>query len=188
MNFKQYQNIIFDFDETLATIIIDWSPWYEEVANIFRKYQPDFQDANSITMQIVSQFITKYGQPLRDAYLAFSRDFESKTYQGYYKNQPALDLLQTLHQQNKNLYLLTSNTKATILPILSELGIANYFAKIITLDDVTNIKPNPMPFELIYTQGQNKNQYLMIGDSSSDRGFAQNAGITFLDVDDLEKN
>lgn len=188
MDFKQYQDIIFDFDETLATIIIDWSPWYEKVANIFRKYQPDFQDDDGITMQMVSQFITRYGQPLREAYLAFARDFERKTYQGYQKNQAALDLLQTLHQQNKNLYLLTSNTKATILPILSELDISSYFNKIITLDDVTNIKPSAVPFELIYSKDKSKNQYLMIGDSSSDRGFAENADIAFLDVDDIETN
>lgn len=38
MNFDQYQHVIFDFDKTLVTIIMDWSPWCEGVAKIVRKY------------------------------------------------------------------------------------------------------------------------------------------------------
>lgn len=185
MNFDQYQHVIFDFDETLATIIMDWSPWYEGVAEIVRKYQPSFDDANNLQMQSVSEFINQYGQSFRDEYVNFEIDLENKNYQSYKIIQKTLDLLQEFHKQNKNLYLLTSNSRVTVLPILEELKITNHFKKIFTLDDVRNFKPSPIPFELIYVEGSDKKQYLMVGDSVSDKGFAQNAGINYLDVDDI---
>lgn len=185
MNFDQYQHVIFDFDETLATIIMDWSPWYEGVAKIVQKYQPSFDNANNLHMQSVSEFINQYGQSFRDEYVNFEIDLENKNYQSYKIIQKTLDLLQEFYKQNKNLYLLTSNSKVTVLPILEELKIADYFTKIVTLDDVRNFKPSPIPFESIYVEGNNKKQYLMVGDSVSDKGFAQNAGIDYLDVDDI---
>jgi HAD superfamily hydrolase (TIGR01549 family) len=133
-------------------------------------------------MQSVSEFINQYGQAFRDEYVNFEIELEKKNYQSYKIIQKTLDLLQEFYQQNKNLYLLTSNSRATVLPILEELKITNDFNKIITLDDVRNLKPSPIPFELIYVEGSDKKQYLMIGDSVSDKGFAQNAGIDYLDV------
>ncbi len=185
MNFDQYQHVIFDFDETLATIIMDWSPWYKGVAEIVRKYQPSFDDVNNLSMQSVSEFINQYGQSFRDEYVNFEINLEKKNYQSYKIIQKTLDLFQKFHKQNKNLYLLTSNSKITVLPILEELKITNHFTKIVTLDDVRNFKPSPIPFELIYVEGNDKKQYLMVGDSVSDKGFAQNVGIDYLNVRDF---
>lgn len=186
MNFDQYNHIIFDFDETLATIVMDWSPWYEGVAAIIKKYQPSFNGkASDLQMQSISQFINKYRKPFRDDYAKFEISLEQKNYKSYKIIQKTLDLFREFHRQNKKLYLLTSNSKTTVLPILKELEIVDCFTKIVTLEDVENFKPSPSPFKLIYTENNNKKEYLMVGDSLSDKGFAENVGIDYLDVKDF---
>lgn len=185
MDFNQYNHIIFDFDQTLVSLLIDWSSWQEGVAAIINKYDSSFNEAKSLHSHSITKFIDKYGKTFRDDYINFGLNLEQKNYSGYEIINKTMTLLKTMHQQNKNLYLLTSNSAETVLPILEELKITDYFNKIITANDVENVKPSPSPFKLIYTEGNNKNQYLMIGDSISDRGFAENIGIDYLDVADF---
>ena len=110
---------------------------------------------------------------------------EQDHYQGYAIIPEAMALLEQLYQENKQLYLLTSNCREVVLPILDELKITGYFRKIITVGDVPNIKPSIAPFALI-DDGSPKTDYLMVGDSASDRGFAENVGIEYLDVADIK--
>jgi HAD superfamily hydrolase (TIGR01549 family) len=185
MNFNQYHYFIFDFDQTLVLLLIDWSSWQEGVAAIIKKYDSSFNEAKSLHSHSIAEFIDKYGKTFRDDYVNFGIDLEQKNYSGYKVISKTMTLLKTMNQQNKSLYLLTSNSAETVLPILEELKITGYFKKIITTNDVENIKPSPNPFKLIYTEDNNKNQYLMIGDSISDKEFAKNVDIDYLDVTDF---
>ena len=36
-------HIIFDLDETIVTLNIDWSEWYEQCDVVIQKYEPDFK-------------------------------------------------------------------------------------------------------------------------------------------------
>jgi len=130
------------------------------VATIIKKYDSNFNEAKSLRSHSIAKFIDKYGKAFRDDYVNFGLNLEQKNYSGYEIINKTMALLKTMHQQNKNLYLLTSNS-------------------------AENVKPSPSPFKLIYTEDNNRNQYLMIGDSISDRGFAENIGIDYLDVADF---
>ena len=184
MNFKRYKHIIFDFDQTLATLLMDWSSWQPGVVSVIKKFEPDFDENTDLHMYDIHRFINQYGPAFRDDYVDFEVAMEKATYHGYQLITPTFNLLQTCHQQNKKLYLLTSNSKEIVLPILKELQITNYFTNIITLEDVANVKPDPMAFSLIVQAEAeiNKSQYLMIGDSISDKEFARNAGIDYFDI------
>jgi HAD superfamily hydrolase (TIGR01549 family) len=187
MDFKQYKHVIFDFDETLATLIVDWKFWHTDIVPIIKKYEPDFDEAlaASLDMSSVHQFIDKYGQSFRRDYVDFEISIEQKHYHGYKIIDQSLALLKKFHQQNKTIYLLTSNSREIVLPILQEMRIADYFARIITVNDVENVKPSPAPFKLIKDEKIALDQYLMVGDSVNDSGFAKNVGIAYLDVKDL---
>lgn len=185
MDFKPYKNIIFDFDETLATLIVDWQFWHQGIVPIIKKYEPDFDENTNLHMYAIHQFINKYGKDFRDDYVNFEISLEQKNYKTYKLIDKSFKLLQELHGKNKNLYLLTSNCREVVLPILKELKIEDYFVKTIMANDVENFKPSPAPFKLIGNENSDKSQYLMIGDSVSDREFAQNVEIDYLDVKDL---
>lgn len=185
MDFKPYENIIFDFDETLATLIVDWKWWHTDIIPIIKKYEPDFDENSKLNMYNIHQFTNKYGKSFRDDYVNFEISLELKHYKTYKLIDKSFKLLQELHQQNKSLYLLTSNSREIVLPILKELKIEDYFVKTIMANDVENFKPSPAPFKLIASGETDHSQYLMVGDSINDREFAQNVGIDYLDVKDF---
>ena len=177
--------IIFDFDKTLATLRIEWQFWHEPIKQLITTYEPGFDPTTELDMSSIHTFIEKYGEKFRDAFVKIETTVEQNHYQGYIVIPQALALLQQLHRQDKQLYLLTSNSREVVIPILDELQITGYFKKIVTVSDVPNIKPSIAPFALIH-DGSPKTDYLMVGDSVSDRGFAQNVGIKYLDVQEIE--
>ncbi len=178
------QHIIFDFDKTLATLQVEWQFWHAQIIPLIKKYQPEFDPNTPLDMSSIHDFIEQYGKPFRDAFVQMETQLELEHYQGYTANQSALALLQQLVQQQKSCYLLTSNCREVVLPILDELNITQSFKKIITVGDVPNIKPSNAPFKLIH-DGSPKSEYLMIGDSVSDSGFATTVGIAYLDVREI---
>jgi len=180
-----YSHIIFDFDETLATLQIDWSHWHAQIVPLLQKYDPSVTDASDLNMFHINILITRYGEVFRDEFVAFEQRIEQAHYHGYRVIKPSLQLLRDLHHQGKTLYLLTSNCRQVVEPILEELQIKGFFQKIVTVNDVENLKPSPAPWQLIAETESDKSQFLMIGDSASDSGFAANVGIDYLDVRDL---
>jgi phosphoglycolate phosphatase-like HAD superfamily hydrolase len=182
-----YSHVIFDFDDTLAKLLIDWPKWKIEIAKLIQNYQTDFtlERATALNHFVINQYITRYGDTFRSDFIRVSAQAEKDNYHGYRIINEGMNLLEKLHRAEKDLYLLTSNCRLVIDPVLEELSITKHFKKIITTDEVDNLKPTSAPFKLIYEQGRPLSDYLMIGDSSSDSGFAKSAGIDYLDVRDI---
>jgi phosphoglycolate phosphatase-like HAD superfamily hydrolase len=90
--------------------------------------------------------------------------------------------LERLQQVENTLFLLTSNCREVVEPILEELQINTNYKKIVTVNDVENLKPSAAPFKLIREDEVELKKYLMIGDSKNDSGFAKAVGIAYLDV------
>jgi hypothetical protein len=44
---KDKRHVIFDFDQTLATLLIDWSAWREKMKEFFSSYRIDFDTVES---------------------------------------------------------------------------------------------------------------------------------------------
>jgi phosphoglycolate phosphatase len=66
-------------------------------------------------------------------------------------------------------------------PLLQDLGLADYFEVIICGDDITKIKPDPMPLLTAAQRMQvDPQQSLMIGDSSNDVKAARAAGFQII--------
>lgn len=185
MTYNHYRHIIFDFDETLATLLIDWSYWDKAVLELLGKYGELPPADTQLNMYHIHQYIERYGKQFRDDFVTLEQRIEKEQYRGYQPIAPSLAFLHALHEQGKQLYLLTSNCRATIEPILEELGIKTWFHTIVTVDDVENLKPTQAPWKLIGNAHSDKAEYLMVGDSTSDSGFARNNEIAYLHVDEI---
>lgn len=136
-------------------------------------------------MHALHQLIERYGQDFRQDYLVTEIDLETKHSHGYEVIDSSFNLLKKFIGEKKDLYLVTSNCQEVVLPILKELKIATNFQKIVTANDVTNFKPSIEPFKLINNDQIEEKEWLMVGDSQSDREFAQNLKIDYLDVRDI---
>lgn len=177
-------HLIFDFDETLAWLKIDWPQRYQALTEIYQTYEADY-DYESQQFDIgYNQYARKYGAEFAKKIDEFYQAFELEHLSEIEPYPELVSLIKKWAQDGTyQLYLYTSNTRPTIESALTKLGLENCFSKTVTRSDVQLIKPDPEGFGLIYEPGQDKEQYLMVGNSSSDEGMAQAAGIDFYEVD-----
>jgi phosphoglycolate phosphatase len=91
---------------------------------------------------------------------------------------PALDYLRS---KNYRLGCVTNKARAFTLPLLTELGVADYFEVFVCGDDTARKKPDPLP--LLYAAEQLQiipEHALMLGDSKSDVLAARAAGFQII--------
>jgi putative hydrolase of the HAD superfamily len=178
-------HIIFDFDATLFLLILPWANWYEGLKAELRKYDTRIWDEYESKMisqaEMQNKYMQNHGEAVRSFMNEHSRAFESEQ---LVRHEPNTDLLEVLKQlQDKELFIWSSNTFDTIQRVLSETNMLHYFENIITRDKVQFIKPQPDGFLLIRKPDISTDRYLMVGDSSHDRGAAEAAGIDFYLTD-----
>ncbi len=179
-------DVIFDFDETLVHLLVDWSRWSHRLYELFHSKDPQLQALNPNEQQIQNAFRKKYGDELRDRIVQINYEAERNDMHGYNILSPQFDWLSEL--KNKfTLYLWTSNDNRTIIPLMQKLTIDQYFKTVITGNDVYCIKPEIDGFRKINTEQKSLESFIMIGDSTSDSGVAKNAGIDFIHVSTIKK-
>jgi phosphoglycolate phosphatase-like HAD superfamily hydrolase len=185
--FQQYlqkygkREVIFDFDETISTLLINWAEWDRAVSQVLQKFDPAFVPLGIIEAVQQNTFMQRFGKKFRDDLLHTTCNYEKKLLSGHRVNPVALALIEKARLV-ANLHIWTSNHLKTIYPILQELHLDNAFKRIIARGNVTFIKPHPEGFYLIFEKSNPKSAYLLIGDSKKDEEAAKNAGIDFLNI------
>ncbi len=175
------RKVIFDFDETISTLLIDWTKWDKAVGQVLQKYDPAFIPPDVIEAVQQNTFMQRFGKKLRDDLLHTTYKYEKELVSGHRVNPVALALIEKARSV-ANLYIWTSNHAGTIHPILQELHLDNAFKRIIARDDVTFIKPHPEGFYVLFDEVSPKSTYLLIGDSKKDEEAAKSARIDFLNI------
>lgn len=196
MNIKEFEiylkeggkkHIIFDLDETLLTLLIDWNNWMKEMKEIFSQCNVELTSAKSSYAtypEAQNNCIKKFGSKLRNKIVEINYKNEKKYFSGY-KLSPITPSLLDLAKKYAKLYIWTSNDERTVAPILDELNINELFEKIVYRNSVVYVKPDPEGFYLINGNGNSIADYLLIGDSDADKGAAIEAGIDFLNIREI---
>ncbi len=177
---KSYDYILFDWDGCLAKTL-------DLILDLYRQLFIEF-DLPRTDQQLISiwgdwrgplqlgiseddllKWIEKYKSGLK------SRSPEVELYDG------VKEMLQKLKENGKRLALLSSSEKASIEPALDRHNVRKYFEVFLYADDVQHHKPDPEIIEktLRLLKGI-REKAIIIGDSKSDLGAAQNAGIDSL--------
>lgn len=177
-------DIIFDFDETLATLDIDWGAWEKAMTTHIREYEPTF--STSYSQGELNALTRKSGKEFRDKVIKVNATAEKQNYKGYTVNEIAVELLKACAKVSR-VHLWTSNDLRTVGPLLIEMKIDRYFATTIFSGDVMYLKPDPIGFEKINIANQQAEKFVFVGDSAADRGAAEALGMKFVDVRDLEE-
>lgn len=176
------KHVIFDLDETLVTLKINWNFWIEDMVNLFNKYGITHNNSDFAISE--NELIKKYGNDMRKKITEINYRHEKKYFSGYIKHTNILEILNFVYEK-ADLHLWTSNDKRTIMPVLQELKIDNYFKTIVTRNDVEFIKPDPSGFKIINKSSSSLYEFIFIGDSSADKGAALGAGIEFMHVSEF---
>lgn len=175
------KHLIFDFDETIAKIEIDWSFYFEKTGEIFAKFDPSRQHPAFKNFDQSNEFIKKYGAKVAALIKPVIEDFEISFNQGLTPYAELIDFIK--NAQEYQLAVCSSNSRRMVVDSLKKLGIKDKFNQIVTRDEVTYIKPDPEGFSLIYDPAVPKEDYLMIGNSHADKGMAEAVGIDFYLVE-----
>lgn len=175
-------DIIFDFDETLCTLHIDWGRWSRYMMPLFERYENG--PVHPLSHTGLNELTKKHGRAFRDEVIAANIVAERQFYHGYTTHDTVLELLRRL-SRHARVHLWTSNCRETVEPVLEELSIRKLFTQTVYYNDVMYIKPDNHGLSCITASSYNPDQYLFIGDSASDEGAAQKSGIRFVHVDVL---
>ena len=178
-------HIIFDFDATLFLLVLPWANWKEglkiELVKIDATIWDEYESGSLNIAGLQNKYLNNHGQTVRDFMNNHSASFEMESLEQY---KPNTDLISTLNELNHvHKFVWSSNALPVIQMVLEETGLVDKFEKIVTRQDVEFIKPSPDGFYKIYDESVPKSAYLMVGDSSHDRGGAEAAGIDFYLTD-----
>ncbi len=172
-------DIVFDFDMTIAKMDIDWNGWHTGIAQVYALFDQKHGYARGASpFGIYNEMAAKYGDRLVEAVRIFNAEYERIHTKGFIPSKGLVRFIPSI--ADKRLYIFSSNSRNTVENGLSQLGLRKYFRQIISRDEVRLLKPNPEGFAVIEGFAQRKESFLMIGDSSSDREAARNAGIEFF--------
>lgn len=184
---KKY--IIFDFDKTIASIVVDWKKWHLGAGEIFKKYEPTFvKHLNGEKIyHLQNDMFKKYGNDLKSEIDTFTRDFEATEVKGIEPILKTIELIKDMYKRGKSLYIWSSNDSVLVEKSIKELNIYHEFNFLVTRDNVDLLKPETSGFDKHLANLDNDlDKFLMVGDSDSDSGAASSCGIHYLDVKDIE--
>jgi len=188
MNLEEYlqknpkKHLIFDFDATVATLILPWSVLGNKLNMAFENISPEVAArCNTWNWSGYSESVKILGPSFKKMIDDLYLNFEAKYLEKIEPNDEIINFI-IKNQTVYNFYIWSNNQRPTVLNALKELKIFNLFKKIVTATDVSIYKPEPEGFALIYDKKNKREDYLIIGDSEGDRKAAENVGIDFLKV------
>jgi FMN phosphatase YigB (HAD superfamily) len=180
---KGINNIIFDYDGTIAFIPIDWKSirldFYHHLKERFNGLQIN-KTQRIDEMEAIA--LTLYPDE-RDYIFSFRKRIESNVEINHEPIAPVIELLKNIHTKY-NCFIVSNNLSATILDGLNTLGLENCFKGILGVDSVGIPKPHIKSIFLLKDQFDlETNQTIMLGDSpTTDGKYCETLDIIFLDI------
>lgn len=187
---NRYQNFVFDYDGTIATIPIDWlaarSLFREDVSQSLG-LEPGAikgERLDEMEEELLKQF------PERKIEIFRMRQVLESDVQGAHVHlEKTLKLIQDLAARTPvvRLFVVSNNLKETVLSGLDHLMITHMFTGIYGVDEVGAPKPSILAAGLLSRDhGVQAENTVFFGDSDSTDGeFCRRVGYHFVHVDEL---
>ncbi len=175
--------VIFDFDDTVVRLGIDWHAVKAEVLALVRREGIAVDDG---------QHLVPLGNRLSDdarlkaeidrIYLKYELGCADR--RAYTVFPEVLALVKELKARGMLLAIASGNHTDSIKTILAQLGLLDQFDFVCGRDSVPRNKPSPDQLELILRKlGAPRDEVLFVGDSVNDEDAAAAAGLTFFRFD-----
>lgn len=179
-------HVVFDFDETIATVLVNWPLWQRKMLALLRLFDPSYDPENAfVKADHINSFIRCFGDEARTPIVELNREMEQGHCSGLTKNDACLALVRALYGAGFCLSVWSSNDSSTLAKHLFDLGIIELFSPIVGRDHVRFIKPDPDGWRLVNPEKLPVEQFVFIGDSASDRGACGALGLDFVHVAEI---
>lgn len=182
--FKNYNNIIFDYDSTIAVIPINWQNARKEICEHLKISVPGIAlPENQRVDQMEAIALRDYGV---DPMIVFStrRKYESAATGQHKPIEQTCNLIYDLRRQGKRLFVLSNNLNATVTEGLAQLNLSSEFGLVLGIDDTGFPKPDTTGFKILEERfGTLSKDCAFVGDNDqTDGGFCRAVKIPFFDV------
>jgi HAD superfamily hydrolase (TIGR01549 family) len=178
-------HIIFDFDATLVYMHIPWHLWGKSLRDEFIALDAELWEdlmAKRPGINYQNELVERHGDRAVELLRRHDAQFEMQHGGKFTPNEALLQEV-SLFRHTYSMFIWSSNSRQLVDSVLAQTSMNHWFAKIVTRDDVHFLKPSPEGFGLIRDPSVSKDRYLLVGDSSHDRGAAEAAGIDFYHTD-----
>ncbi|MGB4800319.1 MAG: HAD family hydrolase [Candidatus Saccharimonadales bacterium] len=180
----KYTHVIFDLDETLTRLDLPWDRWIHMIESRLSppaaaSFAQSIRKPSAAWGKLLNEHTERYEEFL-PVLLEQSERFES----AYFGHTPYHELIQAVHilaGEGRVLYAWSANMRSTIERAMVELGIRQYFTKIVAREDVRFTKPHPEGWQLL-ADATPRERFLFVGDSSNDELAAKALGITYYAI------
>jgi len=174
-----FETFLIDWDGTLANTI---QMWQQVLLETYEEF-----DVHPSTEGFMEASFGRWNAPLDYGI----EDLETFNRKLFFKAQHwlpeaelfdgAADVLKQLNSLGKRLVLITSSTRSVIEPALQHNKLNGVFDHVITADDVTHHKPDPVAvIHALELTDSSPEQAVMVGDSSNDIRAAHAADVAAL--------
>lgn len=183
------QAVLFDLDGTLLDTIVDLATAANRMLTELGRAPRSQDEIHSFVGKgipnLVRRCMTENAQAeeaeIEHAVSVFRRHYadvngvHTRIYDG------VLETLQAMQARGLRLAVVTNKAAAFTVPLLERMGLADYFAAVVSGDTLEVKKPDPAVIHLACAQlGVEPRQALMIGDSANDALAARGAGMPVL--------
>lgn len=183
-----YKNLIFDFDGTLADtaplIIATMQATIKELGLPPRTDKEckstigvRLDDVPSVLWPEIDCGVPEYTTTYRRIFDTLKDSIKVVAF------PDVKNTLNELYNSGHNMAIATSRGRESLIPLLQDLGISDYFSFLICGEDVVNGKPAPDPvIKILESKGWKADDTLVIGDMEVDILMAKNAGTQVCGV------
>jgi phosphoglycolate phosphatase len=189
MLINRYNTFIFDLDGTLidsSPDIIDGVNYTLSKFNLPPKSDKEIMDnvGKGLKYLLQKTLPSDFSEEnILKAYDIQKEYYEIKTIKAT-PYDGVIELLNTLKNNTKNIFLVTNKPQRATLEVLKSLNLTNYFNEIFGADALKEHKPSPYPVNYISSKfNLPKSEMLFIGDSITDYETSKNANINFAFVE-----
>lgn len=174
--------VIFDLDETLLRLPVDWDTVRKEVIAYGKKEGMQF-DENAHIITLSSAISNTEARKKAVDGIWRQHELETMKTNGPERYPEAEAFVKKVHAKGFKLAIASNNNHATIEKALKLAGILQCFDRIVGRDDVMNTKPAPdMLLKLAWKFKLEKKDIVFIGDSDNDEKSGAAAGIRTIRV------
>lgn len=173
---KRYQYILLDWDGNLAKTLDIWLAALK--APLLKRGHSFSDEEIGANFTIFKERMENLGIKDVDAMIAEADEIATREVPNVELYPDAITTLEALHKAGKKIALVTTSRHDQIDPLLAKYDLQGWFDEVVCGDDVLQHKPHPEPIEkALELFGAKKEEAVMVGDSASDIGAANNAGV-----------
>lgn len=178
---KSYDLVVCDFDETVATLAVDWASVYQELKILFwDRYGQTFQSQR--VHGLIGEAMQLCGEEAKQ--LAYPVLCHYEVGADYVVNESLAAYLRETMQQ---VAILSNNTCQALQPILKEMGLDTQVGVLVGYENLPRFKPyrDGMDFILKELSIEDVSRVIFVGDKDTDEQVAQAMKMDFCYVDEL---